>query len=245
VNETKLLAGKVTLITGTSRGIGRATADLFAANGAIVYANARKEGCLSGMKNDSFIPLYFDVTDTQAAKAAVMQIRKEQGHIDCLVNNAGIMQDALIGMIDASVMRKVFNTNVFAVMELLQLTARIMKKQEHGGSIVNFSSIVGTNGSAGHLVYSASKGAVIALTKAAAKELSPFNIRVNAVAPGMIDTDMFRLIGEKRVAERIEAIGMHRLGTSQEVAQTCLFLASDLSQYVTGQIIGIDGSAVI
>jgi 3-oxoacyl-[acyl-carrier protein] reductase len=94
-------------------------------------------------------------------------------------------------------------------------------------------------------VYSASKGAVIALTKTAAKELSPFNIRVNAVAPGMIDTDMFRLIGEKRVGERIETIGMHRLGTAQEVAQTCLFLASDLSQYVTGQIIGIDGSAVI
>lgn len=245
MNETKLLTGKVTIITGASRGIGKATAELFASNGAIVYANARKEGCLDDRRSDTFIPLYFDVTDAQAAKSAIMRVKKEQGRIDCLVNNAGIMQDALIGMADANVTRKIFDTNVFAVMELLQLAVRIMKKQESGGSIVNFASIVGVNGSSGQFAYSASKGAVIAVTKTAAKELSPFKIRVNAVSPGMIDTDMFRSIGEERVAERIEAIGMHRLGTPEEVARTCLFLVSDLSQYVTGQIVGVDGSAVI
>jgi 3-oxoacyl-[acyl-carrier protein] reductase len=244
MNETKLLAGKVAIVTGARRGIGRATAERFAENGATVYANARENGSLDTIQGDHLIPLYFDVTDARAAKAAVMRVQKEQGRLDCLVNNAGIMKDALIGMVDANVTRSIFDTNVFAVMELLQLAARVMKKQK-GGSIVNFASIVGVNGSAGQLAYSASKGAVIAMTKTAAKELAPFDIRVNAVAPGMIDTDMFRSIGKERAAERIEAIGMHRLGTPGEVADACLFLASNLSRYVTGQIIGVDGSAVI
>ena len=239
-----MLNDKVSLITGTNRGIGRATAELFAQNGAVVYANARKEGSLDDIKSDNIIPLYFDVTDAQAAKAAILQIKKERGRIDCLVNNAGIMQDALIGMVDANVTRKIFNTNVFAVMELLQLAARIMKKQD-GGTIINFASIVGVKGNAGQLAYSASKGAVIAITKTAAKELAQFNIRVNAIAPGMIDTDMFRSIGEERVADRISQIGMQRLGTPDEIAQTSLFLASDLSSYVTGQVITVDGSVAI
>jgi 3-oxoacyl-[acyl-carrier protein] reductase len=244
MNEGSLLQNKVVLITGTSRGIGRATAELFAENGAIVYANARKEGCLEDMMSNRILPLYFDVTDTQSAKSAIMRVRKEQGRIDCLVNNAGIMKEALIGMAYEDVTRSVFDTNVFAVMELLQLSARVMKKQ-NSGSIINFASIVGIHGSAGQLAYSASKGAVIAMTKTAAKELAPFNIRVNAVAPGMIDTALFRSVGEERVAQHIGQIGMNRLGTPVEVAQTCMYLASDLSQYVTGQIIGVDGSATV
>ncbi|MDR0434633.1 MAG: SDR family oxidoreductase [Gracilibacteraceae bacterium] len=239
-----LLAGKIALITGTNRGIGRAAAELFVENGALVYANARGEGSLADQASDRLIPLYFDVTDAQAAKAAVMRIKKEQGRLDCLVNNAGVMKDALIGMIDAHTVRDIFAVNVFAVMELLQLAARVMKKQ-NSGSIINLASIVGVNGNAGQLAYSASKGAVVAMTRTAAKELAPFNIRVNAVAPGMIDTDMFRSIGESRVAEQIARIGMRRLGTPAETARTCLYLASDLSAYVTGQIIGVDGGAIV
>jgi 3-oxoacyl-[acyl-carrier protein] reductase len=245
-----LIIGKVALVTGASRGIGRQIALTFAENGAVVYANARKEGSLDNLivENENMsgkiIPVYFDVTDADASKNAVIRIKKESGKLDCLVNNAGIMQDALIGMIDKKTMHDVFETNVFAVMELTQLAARIMTRQK-SGSIINLASIVGVNGNKGQLVYSASKGAVIAMTKTAAKELASQKIRVNAVAPGMIDTEMFRSIGVEKAAERLKNIGMGRLGAPEDVAKTCLFLASDLSEYVTGQIVGVDGAAII
>jgi 3-oxoacyl-[acyl-carrier protein] reductase len=240
----QLLYGKTTMITGAGRGIGRATAELFAHNGAIVYANDVETGSLDDLACDNLFPVYFDVTDSQAVKAVIMQIKKEQGQLDCLINNAGIMQDALIGMVDINVARKIFDVNVFAMMDLMQLATRLMKKQEFG-SIINFTSIVGVHGNAGQLAYSASKGAVIAMTKTAAKELAPFKIRVNAVAPGMIDTDLFRSIGEERITARISQIGMGRLGTPNDIAKTCMFLASDLSDYITGQVIGIDGSTIL
>jgi len=192
----------------------------------------------------NIIPEYFDVTDMDASKEAVMRIKKDNGKLDCLVNNAGITQDALIGMINKKTILDVFETNVFAVMELMQLAARIMTKQK-SGSIINMASIMGVNGNKGQLVYSASKGAIIAMTKSAAKELAPQNIRVNAVAPGMIDTEMLHSIGVEKVAERLGNIGMGRLGTPEDVAKTCLFLASDLSEYVTGQIIIVDGATII
>lgn len=247
-----LLDGKVCLITGTHRGIGAATLQRFVEEGATVYANARTVGCmdercaaLSETGPGTAIPVYFDVTDVSAMKEAVTRIKKEQGHWDVLVNNAGIMQDALIGMVQHETMERVFQTNVFAAMEALQFAAKIMRRQE-SGSIINFASIVGTFGNRGQLVYSASKGAVIAMTKTAAKELAPSHIRVNAVAPGMIDTDMFRSVGEDRMDDYLDGtIGFHELGTPGEVADSCVFLASDLSYYVTGQILGIDGAAVI
>ena len=246
-----MLKKKVALITGASRGIGLATAELFARSGAIVYANARNEGCLdefaSGIKEECgaiVIPLYFDVTDSNGVKAAFTHIKKEQNRLDILVNNAGIMKDALIGMITGDMMREVFEVNVFAVAELIQFTAKFMKKQ-NSGSIINLSSIVGVNGSRGHLAYSASKGAIISMTKTAAKELAEYNIRVNAVAPGMIDTDILDSIGKDRIKERIADIGMKRLGTPEDIANVCMFLASDLSGYLTGQVLGVDGSAII
>jgi 3-oxoacyl-[acyl-carrier protein] reductase len=239
-----MLKNKIVLVTGTSRGIGEAVAAKFAENGAIVYAVARKEGCLDELCNCEYsgkiIPLYFDVRNSTAAKNGIMRIKKEQGHIDILVNNAGIMKDALIGMIDEPTAREVFDVNVFAVMNLIQITARIMMKQK-SGSIINLSSIVGEQGNSGQLVYSATKGAVSAMTKTASKELAPYNIRVNAVAPGMIDTDMFHSIGETQMNERIKLIRMGRVGKPEEVADTCLYLASDLSLYVTGQIIIVGG----
>jgi 3-oxoacyl-[acyl-carrier protein] reductase len=245
-----MLKEKIALITGTSRGIGYKIAVMFAQNGATVYANARKEGSLDSLLKEcegisgKIIPVYFDVTDADASKDAIMRIKKESGKLDCLVNNAGIMQDALIGMIDKKTIHDVFETNVFAVMELTQLATRIMMRQK-SGSIINLASIVGVNGNKGQFVYSASKGAVIAMTKTAAKELAPQNIRVNAVAPGMIDTEMFRSIGVEKIAERLKNIGIGRLGTPEDVAKICVFLASDLSEYVTGQIIGVDGAAII
>ena len=245
-----MLKENIALVTGTSRGIGRQIALAFAENGMTVYANARKENSLDSLigesesMNGKVIPVYFDVTDADAAKNTIMRIKKESGKLDCLVNNAGIIHDALIGMIDKKTIRDVFETNVFAVMELMQLAARIMTKQK-SGSIINLASIVGVNGNKGQLVYSASKGAVIAMTKTAAKELAPQNIRVNAVTPGMIDTEMFRAIGIEKVTERLNNIGMGRLGTPDDVAKVCIFLASDMSEYITGQIIGVDGAAII
>lgn len=251
--NSNLLQNKVCLVTGANRGIGRAIAEVFVSNGGIVYANARKEASLDELarlcnsckeQKGKFIPLYFDVTDLSAAKSAIMQIKKEQGHLDVLVNNAGIMKDALISMISKEDMQKTFDVNVFAVMDMIQLAVKLMSRQK-SGSIINLASIVGKNGNKGQLVYSASKGAVIALTKTAAKELAAKNIRVNAIAPGIIDTDMFHSIGEEKVQEKLKLIGMNRPGTPEEVAYTCLYLASDLSEYVTGQIIGVDGCEVI
>lgn len=247
----KLLENKIALITGCNRGIGKSILEKFATNGATVYACARKVGTLdelafelSSKYNSTIIPVYFDVTDLNAMKQTFMKINKDHKRLDCIVNNAGIMEDALIGMATETVMHKTFAVNVFAPINFIQYAAKLMKKQK-SGSIINISSIVGTNGNPGQIVYSASKGAVISLTKTAAKELADHNIRVNAIAPGMIDTAMFRSIGENRVLERVSKIGMGRLGTAEEVADVALFLASDLSVYVTGQIIGVDGSAII
>jgi len=249
--NSRLLQDKVVLITGSNRGIGKAIFEKFASNGAIIFAAARQVGILddeallfSRKYSTTIIPVYFDVTDTNAIKNTILRIKKEYNRLDCLINNAGVMEDALIGMATEAVLHKTFAVNVFAPINLIQYASKIMKRQ-NGGSIINISSIVGTNGNSGQIIYSASKGAVISLTKTAAKELAPNNIRVNAIAPGMIDTAMFRSIGEPRISERISKIGMGRLGSPEEVADAALFLASDLSLYITGQIIGVDGAAII
>lgn len=248
---TRLLEGKVCLVTGCSRGIGAATVRRFAEEGAVVYACARTQGSIDEVcsewgndYNTQVIPIYFDVADTASAKSAILKIKKERGRLDVLVNNAGVMKDALIGMIDRNLMEEVFSVNVFAVIEMIQLARKLMSRQK-SGSIINLSSIVGVEGSAGQLVYSASKGAVAALTKAAAKEMAADNIRVNAVAPGMIDTDMFRKIGTEKIEMNLKNIRLGRLGTPEDVANAIVFLASDLSSYITGQIIGVDGEAAV
>lgn len=251
MEQRGVLSGKVCLVTGAGKGIGSKTVEVFAQEGAIVYANDVTEGTLdekalflSQKYNVAVHPVYFDVTDERAAKAAIMRIKKESKRLDVLVNNAGIMQDAVIGMISKDLVEKVFDVNVYSVISLIQLASRLMRAQK-SGSIINLCSIVGVEGSAGQLVYSASKGAVRAITLAASKELASDNIRVNAVAPGMIDTNLFRSIGSKSIEKNLQNIKMGRLGTPEDVANGILFLASDLSSYITGQIIGIDGEATV
>lgn len=238
------LQDKICLVTGAGKGLGRATAEAFLEEGAFVYVCDREPGCLDHWREDSRVGIiYVDVSDGEADRDAIMKIKREKGRLDVLVNNAGIMKDALIGSISRSLMEEVFATNVFGSMELLQLATKLMIRQKKG-SIINFSSIVGITGNPGQLVYSATKGAIIAMTKTAAKELAPRGIRVNAIAPGMIDTDMMRSVGEEHLAVHLSHIPMGRLGEPNEIANACVFLASDKSSYITGHVLNVDGSVL-
>jgi len=246
-----MLKKKVALITGCNRGIGLSIIREFAKNNAIIYAASRTKGSLDDIISDlqekyqaNIIPVYFDLTDSDGIKKTFLKINKEHKKLDVLVNNAGVMKDALIGMVTEENMLHTFQVNVFSVINTIQFAAKLMKRNK-SGSIINLASIVGSNGNPGQIVYSASKGAIISLTKTAAKELAVDNIRVNAIAPGMIDTDMLRSIGDSRVDNMISKIGFNRLGEPREVADTAVFLASDASKYISGQVIGVDGCAVI
>lgn len=247
----KLLDGKVCLITGSNRGIGKAITELFAEQGATVYAFARQKGSLEELKekfqkdNQSMVrPIYFDITDYAAQKEAILQIKKECKKIDVLVNNAAMSSNELIGMISRDKVRSMMETNVIAVIEMIQLVSRLMKRQR-SGSIVNLSSIVGVKGDEGQLAYSATKGAVISLTKSAAKELGSYNIRVNSIAPGITETEMYKEVDEEKMKHRLENIKMQRIAQPTDIANACLFFASDLSAYVSGQVLGVDGCSVL
>lgn len=237
-----LLSDKVALITGAGRGIGKVIAEQFIADGAIVYVNDLQDPEVEGAK-----PISFDVTDSAALKAGLMSIYKAEGRIDVVVNNAAIIQNQKLGMVTKPMLEKMYAVNVFAVIDMIQLVSRLMARTG-GGSIVNMASVTGVVGSPGQVAYSASKGAVISITKSAAKELAPMNIRVNAVAPGIVKTERFEELYEAtgdKINERIGRIALGRLGTPQDIANAVSFLASDRASYISGQILGVDGCATI
>ena len=240
----QLLENKVCIITGAAQGIGREIARRFAEDGAIVYACDRQDFT----SNDEHIhPLVFDITDAAAVKAAMMLVFKTEGRIDVLVNNAGVVFNRKIGMIMRDETELMFRINVIAVLELIQLVSRLMARNG-GGSIVNIASVTAVLGSPGQVAYSATKGAIIALTKSAAKELAPQGIRVNAVAPGIVKTERFAELYEangEKIDERISRIALGRLGTPEDIANACSFLASDRASYISGHILGVDGCASI
>lgn len=249
-----LLEKKVCIITGAAQGIGRAIAEQFAADGAIVYACDMKEGTMDEWAmvcaekyQTKIVPLYFDVTDAAAVKTAFMSVFKAEGRIDTLVNNAGVVFNKKIGMIVRPETELMFRVNVIAVIEMVQLVSRLMARCG-GGSIVNIASVTAVLGSPGQSAYSATKGAIISFTKSAAKELAPLSIRVNAVAPGIVKTERFAELYEQsgeKIDARIQRIALGRLGTPEDVANACSFLASDRASYISGQILGVDGCASI
>lgn len=243
--------GKSILITGATRGIGYATAVKAAQQRWTVILNGRDEERLIEVK-EQLEMLYgatvhtvaYDVTDVDAVKRAFMWIKKNVGQLDTVVNNAGIMDDALIGMLKPEQLQRTLEVNTSAAIYHMQFASRVMAKQKRG-SIINVSSIMGRFGNAGQLAYSASKAALIGATYAAAKELAPAGIRVNAVAPGFIETDLTNDYSDDVKQQTIAQIKMGRAGQAEEVANVILFLASDAASYVTGQVIGVDGGMVV
>ena len=245
-----LLEGKTALITGASKGIGREVARIFAKNGANLILISRDEQRLNALKNElltydvEVIYYTLDITDSNSLKEIFSKIKKTKQKIDAVVNNAGIMEDAVLQMVKPDMIQKTYATNVFALIDISKRVSKLMLKNRKG-SIINLTSIIGVEGNLGQTIYGSSKSAVIGFTKSLSKELASLNIRVNAVAPGFIDTDMTRGMDEKFYKKNLESIGMGRLGSTEDVAKVILFLASDLSDYVTGQIIGVDGGMVI
>ena len=241
------VTGKCALVTGASRGIGRAIAVALARAGADVAINyagnaeaARQTEELCAAYGANTLVIKADVANADECKKMIDFVKEHFGKIDILVNNAGITKDKLmIGMTEADFM-EVINTNLKGSFLCMQMVSKLMLKQRYG-RIINLSSVVGLHGNAGQVNYAASKAGVIGMTKSAAKELASRNITVNAVAPGMIETDMTSVIPEKAKEAMMAGIPAGRAGAPEEIADAVVFLASDKAAYITGQIISVDG----
>jgi 3-oxoacyl-[acyl-carrier protein] reductase len=232
----------IALVTGSTRGIGLAAARRLAQDGVTVVINGTDPDAARARADElDGDALAFDVSDAAAVQAAMRELFSRHKRLDVLVNNAGVLDDALLGMIKPE---RTFAVNALGVLNTMQAGARLIARGG-GGSIVNVASIIGVVGNTGQVAYGGSKAAVIGMTRSAAKELAPQNVRVNAVAPGFIDTDMTRALSEEVFAERVASVGMGRAGTAEEVAEAIAWLASEKARYVTGQVLGVDGGMVI
>ena len=247
----KLLEGKVAIITGASRGIGKGIAELFIQHGAKVvftYASSEEKarafegelaaagGIAKGYKSDA--------ADFQAAQTLIDQVVADFGTVDILVNNAGITRDNLLMRMSEEHWDEIMRVNLKSVFNLTKAVIKPMLKARNG-SIVNMSSVVGVKGNAGQSNYAASKAGIIGFTKSVAAELGSRNIRCNAIAPGFIETEMTGALDEKTVQEWRDAIPLKRGGSPLDIANATLFLASDMSAYITGQTLHVCGGMLM
>ena len=243
----KLLEGKTVIITGASRGIGKGIAEVFAKQGANIAFTYRSSdekakaledelsanGCkVKGYKSDA--------SNFEAAQQLAVDVLEEFGSIDVLVNNAGITKDGLLMRMSEDDFDSVMDINMKSVFNMTKAVLRPMLKQRKG-SIINMSSVVGVKGNAGQANYSASKAAINGFTKSTALELGSRNIRCNSIAPGFIETEMTEALGEDQIQEWRNSIPLKRGGTTEDIANSALFLASDMSAYVTGQVLHVCG----
>ncbi|OAV66719.1 3-oxoacyl-[acyl-carrier-protein] reductase FabG [Bacteroidales bacterium Barb4] len=243
----KLLEGKVAIVTGAARGIGKAIALKFAVEGADVAFTdlvideaglaTQREIEAFGVKGKGYAS---NAANFEEAHAVVADIVKDFGHADILVNNAGITRDGLMMRMTEQQWDMVINVNLKSAFNFVHAITPVMMKQKQG-SIINMASVVGVSGNAGQSNYSASKAGMIGLAKSVAKELGSRGVRANAIAPGFILTDMTAVLSEETKAEWAKQIPLRRGGTPEDVANVAVFLASDLSSYVTGQVIHCDG----
>ncbi|MEH2948573.1 SDR family NAD(P)-dependent oxidoreductase [Sporofaciens sp. JLR.KK001] len=244
-----ILENKNAIITGARRGIGRAAVEVFASQGANIWACARRQDdifeedvkFLSKKYRVQIFPLYFDVTNEAEMKAAIQDIRKQKVNIDILVNAAGIADNSTrFQMTSIDKMKHVMNVNLFSVTLITQYVSRLMIRQ-NSGCIVNIASIAGIDGAPAQYEYAVSKAAIIGATRNLARELAPNNIRVNAIAPGMTETDMGAQIEDTLKQEILGKVIMKRMGKPEEIANVIAFAASDMSSYMTGQVLRVDG----
>ena len=243
----KLLEGKIALITGASRGIGRGIAKAFAAQGASVaftYLSSVEKGqaleaelAAEGVQAKGYRS---DASDFDQAQELADQVVKDFGRIDILINNAGITRDGLLMRMGKDQWDAVIKANLDSVFNLTKGVQRYMLTQR-AGSIINMSSVVGIKGNAGQANYAASKAGIIGFTKSVALELGSRGIRCNAVAPGFIATEMTESLDPKVLEGWLESIPLKRAGTVEDIANACLYLGSDLSTYVTGQVLSVNG----
>lgn len=243
----KLLEGKTALVTGASKGIGRSIAFAFAAHGANVaftYLSSvekgealEKELTAQGVKAKGYRS---DASNFKAAEELINSVVADFGSLDVLVNNAGITSDTLLMRMSEEQWDKVIEVNLKSCFNTVKAATRPFLKQK-SGSIINMTSIVGLKGNAGQANYAASKAGIIGFTKSVALEFGSRNIRSNAIAPGFIETEMTEVLDEKVVQSWRDAIPLKRGGQPEDVANACIFLASDMSTYITGQVLQVDG----
>lgn len=246
-----MLEGKIAIVTGASRGIGAATAKKLASLGATVVINYQgsKERA-EEVKNEiaanggNAITYQCDVSDFEACEAFIKDVHSQFGRIDILVNNAGITRDGLLMAMSENDFDSVINTNLKGAFNCIRFASRFMMKQR-SGKIINMSSVSGVTGNAGQANYSASKAGVIGLTKAAARELASRNINVNAIAPGFIETDMTDALSESVKEAAVKQIPLGKFGSTKDIAEMVAFLASENSDYITGQVLNVDGGMII
>jgi len=242
---------KNAIITGANRGIGKSLTEIFAKNGYNVWACARKEDAdfeaeLEALRTETGMdirPVYFDLSDENQIKAGMKQILSEKRDIDVLINNAGMAHGGLFTMTSIDKMKEVYQINVFAQVQITQLAARQMMKQK-SGCIINMCSVGGIETSPGYLAYGSSKASLIWITKSLSKELGQYNIRVNGIAPGLVDTQMGNYKSEEEINKVIDRMSIHRMGKPEEIAKAALYIASEDAAYMTGQIMVLDGGRI-